>query len=163
MSVLLAEARYMILTDENLAFNLSEWRNQNKCIVFTNGCFDLIHKGHEDLLNQAKAYGDILLVGLNSDQSVKRLKGTERPIQNEVERSNNLFKLDSVDGIIIFNEDTPTQLIAEIKPDVLVKGGDYTIDSIIGAREVIAAGGIVKTVPLTPGYSTSNTIEKMNR
>ena len=127
----------MILSNENLKFHLSNWLSQNKKIVFTNGCFDLIHQGHKDLLNKAKSLGDILIVGL--------------------------CEIGSVDNVIMFDEDTPDRLIREIKPHVLVKGGDYTIDSIVGSRDVLAAGGIVEIIPLTPGYSTSKTIEKMNR
>ena len=153
----------MILSNENLKFHLSNWLSQNKKIVFTNGCFDLIHQGHKDLLNKAKSLGDILIVGLNSDQSVKRLKGIQRPLQNEKERAKNLCEIGSVDKIIIYEEYTPDRLITEIKPHVLVKGGDYTIDSIVGSRDVLSAGGIVEIIPLTPGYSTSKTIEKMNR
>lgn len=153
----------MIVSNENLKFHLSNWFSQNKKIVFTNGCFDLIHQGHKDLLNKAKSLGDILIVGLNSDQSVKRLKGINRPIQNEKERAKNLFEIGIVDKVIIFDEDTPDRLITEIKPHVLVKGGDYTIESIVGSRDVLAAGGIVEIIPLTPGYSTSKTIEKMDR
>lgn len=153
----------MILNNESLAFYLLDWMNQNKRVVFTNGCFDLIHQGHKDLLKKARSFGDILLVGLNSDRSVKRLKGIKRPIQNEIERAKNLCEFGSVDGVIIFYEDTPARLIADIKPDVLVKGGDYTIESIIGAGDVLASGGRVEIVPLTPGYSTSKNLEKMNR
>ena len=153
----------MILSNENLKFHLSNWLSQNKKIVFTNGCFDLIHQGHNDLLSKAKSLGDILIVGLNSDRSVKRLKGIKRPIQNEEERAKNLCEIGSVDNVIMFDEDTPDRLIREIKPHVLVKGGDYTIDSIVGSRDVLSAGGIVEIIPLTPGYSTSKTIEKMNR
>ena len=153
----------MILNNESLAFYLLDWMNQNKRVVFTNGCFDLIHQGHKDLLKKARSFGDILLVGLNSDRSVKRLKGIKRPIQNEIERAKNLCEFGSVDGVIIFYEDTPARLIADIKPDVLVKGGDYTIESIIGAGDVLASGGRVEIVPLTPGYSTSRNLEKMNR
>lgn len=153
----------MILNNESLAFYLLDWMNQNKRVVFTNGCFDLIHQGHKDLLKKARSFGDILLVGLNSDRSIKRLKGIKRPIQNEIERAKNLCEFGSVDGVIIFYEDTPARLIADIKPDVLVKGGDYTIESIIGAGDVLASGGRVEIVPLTPGYSTSKNLEKMNR
>ena len=153
----------MILNNESLAFYLLDWMNQNKRVVFTNGCFDLIHQGHKDLLKKARSFGDILLVGLNSDRSVKRLKGIKRPIQNEMERAKNLCEFGSVDRVIIFYEDTPARLIADIKPDVLVKGGDYTIESIIGAGDVLASGGRVEIVPLTPGYSTSRNLEKMNR
>ena len=153
----------MILNNESLAFYLLDCMNQNKRVVFTNGCFDLIHQGHKDLLKKARSFGDILLVGLNSDRSIKRLKGIKRPIQNEIERAKNLCEFGSVDGVIIFYEDTPARLIADIKPDVLVKGGDYTIESIIGAGDVLASGGRVEIVPLTPGYSTSKNLEKMNR
>ena len=133
----------------------------NKKVVFTNGCFDLLHKGHRDLIKQSFSFGDILIVGLNSDESVKRLKGEDRPMQNEVERKNALLNTGYVNEVYIFDDDTPLELINLIKPDVLVKGGDYTPNEIVGYEEVTSSGGEIKIVPLTPGFSTTSTIENM--
>ena len=142
---------------------LIDWRKNKIDIVFTNGCFDLLHKGHIDLLNKASTYGDILIVGLNSDSSVKKLKGEERPIENESIRSKNLLNLQFVNYVIIFDSETPKDLVEIIMPDVLVKGGDYNSNNIVGAKEVISNGGRVEIVPLTDGYSTSSIIESQNR
>ena len=142
---------------------LVDWRENNIDIVFTNGCFDLLHKGHIDLLNKASTYGDILIVGLNSDCSVKKLKGRERPIENERMRSKNLLNIQSVNYVIIFDKETPQDLVKIIMPDVLVKGGDYNVNNIVGAKEVISNGGRVEIVPLTDGYSTSSIIKSQNR
>ena len=133
----------------------------NKKVVFTNGCFDLLHKGHRDLIKQSFSFGDILIVGLNSDESVKRLKGEDRPMQNEVERKNALLNTGYVNEVYIFDDDTPLELINLIKPDILVKGGDYTPNEIVGYEEVTSSGGEIKIVPLTPGFSTTSTIENM--
>ena len=142
---------------------LIDWRKNKIEIVFTNGCFDLLHKGHIDLLNKASTYGDILIVGLNSDSSVKKLKGKERPIENESIRSKNLLNLQFVNYVIIFDSETPKGLVEIIMPDVLVKGGDYNSNNIVGAKEVILNGGKVKIVPLTDGYSTSSIIKSQIR
>tara|TARA_Y100001968_G_C19381609_1_gene730628 strand:- start:868 stop:1332 length:465 start_codon:yes stop_codon:yes gene_type:complete len=143
--------------------NLIDWRKNKIKIVFTNGCFDLLHQGHIDLLNKAYSFGDILIVGLNSDSSVKKLKGENRPYENERIRSNNLLNLQFVNHVIIFNNDTPQDLVNIIMPDVLVKGGDYNVNNIVGAKEVISNGGRVEIVPLTDGYSTSSIIKSKNR
>ena len=140
-----------------------EWRKKDTNIVFTNGCFDLLHKGHLDLLSKASTYGDILIVGLNSDSSVRKIKGKERPIENEKIRSKNLLKLNYVNYVIIFDSETPQDLIKTIVPNVLVKGGDYNDTTIIGAKEVISNGGKVKIIPLTVGYSTSSIIKLQKR
>ena len=140
-----------------------KWRNNNKKIVFTNGCFDLLHKGHIDLLCKASSCGDILIVGLNSDRSVKQIKGKNRPIQNEELRSKNLSKLKYVNHVLIFDNETPKDLINAIMPDVLVKGGDYNENNIVGAKEVIANGGRIEIVPLTQGYSTSSITKSHKR
>ena len=142
---------------------LINWRKNQIDIVFTNGCFDLLHKGHIDLLNKASSYGDILIVGLNSDSSVKKLKGKERPIENESIRSKNLLNLQCVNYVVIFDSDTPQDLVNIIMPDVLVKGGDYNPQNIVGAKEVISNGGRLEIVPLTNGYSTSSIIKSYNR
>lgn len=135
--------------------------NQGKKIVFTNGCFDIIHKGHVSYLNEAKKLGDLLVIGLNSDASVKRLKGPERPINNEVDRQFVMSNLKAVDFVEIFEEDTPLALILKIKPQVLVKGGDWKIEQIVGAQEVIAQGGEVFSLNFVDGYSTSSIITKI--
>tara|TARA_B100001540_G_scaffold35747_1_gene31707 strand:- start:199 stop:663 length:465 start_codon:yes stop_codon:yes gene_type:complete len=134
-------------------------KERQKKIVFTNGCFDLLHKGHIDLLKKASTYGDILIVGLNSDSSVKILKGQDRPIENEIIRSKKLLEISNVDFVIIFNSETPKDLIIKIMPDVLVKGGDYDKENIVGCNEVISSGGKVKIVPLTKGFSTTSIIK----
>ena len=139
---------------------LGTYRARNFRLVFTNGCFDLLHKGHLDLLLNAAAFGDKLFVGLNSDTSVKKLKGDSRPIQNEKTRAIKLLELKYVDHVIIFEDLTPQKLIHTISPDVLVKGGDYTKNEIVGAKHVISFGGVVKIIPLTPGFSTTSIIEK---
>ena len=124
-------------------------------IVFTNGCFDLLHEGHKHLLKKSKDFGDILIVGLNSDESVRRIKGNTRPIESQEVRVEKLLNLDFVDKVFIFNEDTPIKLINTIKPDVIVKGGDYKIEDIIGSNEVLSKGGQVEIVPLIKGISTT--------
>tara|TARA_B100000212_G_scaffold172532_1_gene129729 strand:- start:459 stop:914 length:456 start_codon:yes stop_codon:yes gene_type:complete len=137
------------------------WKSENKKIVFTNGCFDLLHKGHKDLLAKASAYGDILIIGLNSDKSVKLNKGDSRPIQNQKIRSRALLNSPYVDCVYYFDEKTPINLIHLIKPDVLVKGGDYKPEEIVGALEVKSWSGEVKIIPLTPGFSTTSQINSM--
>lgn len=136
-------------------------KNKDKKIVFTNGCFDILHKGHVTYLAEAKKLGDLLVIGVNSDASVKRLKGSERPINNEDDRSYVLSQLKSVDFTEIFTEDTPLNLILKVKPKVLVKGGDWKIDQIVGAKEVIQAGGEVFSLNFVDGYSTSAIINKI--
>ena len=139
---------------------LTTYRRENFKLVFTNGCFDLLHKGHLNLLSNAAGFGDKLFVGLNSDKSVKKLKGDSRPKQNERTRAQNLLELKYVNHVIIFEDLTPQKLIHTISPDVLVKGGDYKESEIVGAKNVISSGGVVKIVPLTPGFSTTSIIEK---
>jgi len=135
--------------------------NKGKKIVFTNGCFDILHKGHVTYLSEAKKLGDLLIVGLNSDASVKRLKGNERPINNEDDRKFVLSQLKSVDFVEIFNEDTPLSLIMKIMPRILVKGGDWKIDQIVGGKEVIENGGDVFSLNFVDGYSTTSIINKI--
>ena len=139
---------------------LTAYRRETFKLVFTNGCFDLLHKGHLDLLSNASDFGDKLFVGLNSDKSVKQLKGDSRPIQNEKTRAQKLLELKYVNHVIIFEDLTPQKLVHAISPDVLVKGGDYKKSEIVGAKHVISSGGVVKIVPLTPGFSTTSIIEK---
>lgn len=136
-------------------------KNKGKKIVFTNGCFDILHRGHVTYLTEAKKLGDLLVVGLNSDASVKRLKGPERPINNETDRQYVLSQLKAVDFVEIFTEDTPLSLIMKIKPKVLVKGGDWKIDQIVGGKEVISEGGEVFSLNFVDGYSTTSLIHKI--
>jgi D-beta-D-heptose 7-phosphate kinase/D-beta-D-heptose 1-phosphate adenosyltransferase len=129
-------------------------------VVFTNGVFDLLHPGHVDVLLGARRRGDALVVAVNSDQSVRRLKGPERPIRTAAERCYVLAALEMVDTVVVFEQDTPLELLVALRPDVLVKGGDYTEAAIVGAREVHEWGGEVIVIPLTPGHSTTTTIER---
>lgn len=138
------------------------WRDaQHGKVVFTNGVFDLLHPGHVDVLLAARRRGDALVVGVNSDDSVRRLKGPERPVRTEAERSYVLAALGMVDAVVLFTQDTPLELILALRPDVVVKGGDYTEATIVGAREVRGWGGEVVVVPLTPGHSTTSTIQRL--
>ena len=129
--------------------------------MFTNGVFDLLHSGHVDVLTAARIQGDALIVGLNSDASVRRLKGPARPVRNEAERAYVLAALEAVDAVVIFEQDTPLELVRHLEPSVIVKGGDYAPDTVVGAEEVRARGGQVIIVPLTPGQSTTSIIEKL--
>ena len=142
---------------------INKIKSEGKKIVFTNGCFDLLHVGHIKYLSEAKDLGDILIIGLNSDKSVKKLKGNNRPINSFEDRAKLLAALKSVDLVIIFEEQTPENLIQEIVPDVLVKGGDYDIEEIVGYQTVIDNGGQVKTVSFYDGYSSTNYIDKINK
>lgn len=150
-----------ILTREQAAMKISAVRVSGKTVAFTNGCFDILHEGHIFSLSQAAQEADLLVVGVNSDASVKRLKGNERPINNEHSRAHMLAALVLVDMVVVFEEDTPLELITALKPDILVKGGDYTIEQVVGAKEVISLGGRVIINPLVPGYSTTGIIEKI--
>lgn len=134
-------------------------KNKGKKIVFTNGCFDILHLGHVEYLNEAKAQGDVLIIGLNSDQSVRVLKGQDRPINNEEDRKSMLLNLRAVDCVQIFNEQTPLEIIKLINPNILVKGGDWKPEEIVGSDFVIANGGTVKSLMFKRGYSTSNLIQ----
>ena len=153
----------IIIKKEDISKLISKYKNNGLSIVFTNGCFDLLHSGHLDLLRRASEFGDKLIVGLNSDVSVKKLKGRSRPIENESVRSNNLLDKSFVDDVIIFSEITPKKLIEQIMPNVLVKGGDYKKEEIVGYNNVTKNGGVVRIVPLTPGFSTTLIINKSNR
>jgi len=142
--------------------SLAEWRaRQPGRVVFTNGVFDLLHPGHVDVLIGARARGDVLVVGLNSDASVKRLKGPDRPVRSEGERAYVLAALEVVDAVTLFEQDTPLQLVQLLQPDVIVKGGDYSPDTVVGANEVRGRGGEVVIIPLTPGHSTTSTIDRL--
>ena len=152
----------MIITDWDIANNqISKWKEAGCTIVFTNGCFDIIHRGHIKLLSAAKEKGDSLVVGLNGDQSVKRLKGNDRPLQPVEDRAMILDAIESVDMVVCFEEDTPAEIILHFLPDVLVKGGDYTTDTIVGADTVIANGGTVETIPLIPEKSTTALLDRI--
>ena len=146
--------------ENNIVEKCKHWKNISKKIVFTNGCFDLLHKGHLDLLNEASQFGDILLVGLNSDESVKKLKGNSRPIESQNVRKEKLMKMEIISDVITFDEMTPLKLIKVIEPNFIVKGGDYKPENIVGAKEIIKWGGEVKIIKLTPGYSTTDSIKK---
>jgi D-beta-D-heptose 7-phosphate kinase/D-beta-D-heptose 1-phosphate adenosyltransferase len=147
---------------ETFVHHCAATRAAGRSVVFTNGCFDILHRGHLEYLANAASLGNTLVVGVNSDASVKRLKGPLRPVNNEQDRLFALASLLMVDSVCLFDEDTPLSLIEAVKPDVLVKGGDYTIDTIVGAREVLANGGKVEVIPFVEGYSTTGLIEKIH-
>jgi len=140
---------------------VAEWKQLGKRVVFTNGCFDLLHLGHVDYLEKARNLGDVLVVGLNTDDSVSRFKGPQRPIQDEVSRSRVMAALESVDMVVFFDEDTPLDLISALVPQILVKGSDYLAENIVGADVVKNAGGEVKTIDFVPGYSTTRIVERI--
>ncbi len=150
-----------IYTIDAILKQVNAWRLVGKKIVFTNGVFDIVHQGHIASLTEAASYGDILIIGLNADASVKRLKGPTRPINDENARAIVLASFLQTDAIILFEEDTPLEIIKAIMPDVLVKGGDYTIEQIAGAKQVLANGGEVKIAAIIEGVSTTTIIEKM--
>lgn len=145
-----------------LSYKISSLRFLGRKIVFTNGCFDILHLGHVEYLEQARSFGNILVVALNSDLSVKRLKGENRPVNNQEVRSRIIASLWFVDFVCLFEEDTPIEVIKTLKPDVLVKGADYSIEQIAGAKEVLAYGGSVELIQLTEGYSTTGLIKKLS-
>jgi rfaE bifunctional protein nucleotidyltransferase chain/domain len=149
-----------IYTREQIIAQREAWRREGKKVVLTNGCYDILHPGHVWLLDKAHSLGDVLVLALNTDSSVQRLKGTSRPFFSEAERVEMASHLAAVDAIALFDEDTPQQLIADVLPDVLVKGADW-VHFVAGAEEVKAAGGQVVTVPLEPGFSTTNIAEKI--
>lgn len=151
-----------IYTDSNtLAKDIQKWKIYNDKVVFTNGCFDILHLGHIDYLCKAADLGDRLVIGLNTDVSVQKLKGPHRPVINEYTRAMKLASLSFVDAVIYFNEDTPLELITVLQPDVLVKGGDYSVETIVGAEEIIKNGGSVEVIPFLDGHSTTSIIEKI--
>ncbi|MFC1527240.1 D-glycero-beta-D-manno-heptose 1-phosphate adenylyltransferase [Candidatus Neomarinimicrobiota bacterium] len=150
-----------IVNRSEAKMTIDNWRADNKTIVFTNGCFDIIHRGHIEYLQEAKLLGDILIVGLNSNASVRRIKGKLRPYQDEKDRAAILNAMEMVDLVVIFDEETPLNLICELKPNMLVKGGDYDSHSIAGANEVVGWGGSVKILPFFKGYGTSKLVEKI--
>jgi D-glycero-beta-D-manno-heptose 1-phosphate adenylyltransferase len=150
-----------IVSLPQLESKLATWRKQGCKIVFTNGCFDLLHLGHVDYLEKARQLGDKLVVGLNTDASVSRIKGPGRPLQDEMSRGRVMASLLFVDAVVLFDEETPLELIKSVMPDVLVKGDDYSIEQIVGHEVVLANGGEVKTVTLVQGYSTTNIVKKI--
>lgn len=152
-----------ILSTDELKRKVAQWRFLGKSIAFTNGCFDILHAGHIASLSEAAKVADILIVGLNADSSVKGLKGPGRPVNNEESRGLLLASLCLVDAIVLFSDPTPLELIKLVMPDFLVKGGDYKIEEIAGAREVLAAGGKVLINPIVEGFSTTSLIEKLKQ
>ena len=152
-----------ILDGKNLENWLEECRRSGKKIVFSNGCFDILHRGHVEYLSKAAAKGDALIIGLNTDASVRRLKGPTRPVNDENARAFVLAALEFVSAVTLFDEDTPYQLINKVQPDVLVKGSDYKPEDIVGYDIVMAKGGRVETIDLVEGFSTTKTIEKLSR
>ncbi len=156
-------ARQKTFTLKELLNKIAQVRITGKTIGFTNGCFDILHRGHIASLSQAAAEADFLVVGLNSDKSTQELKGPGRPINDEQSRALLLASLSIVDAVVLFEEDTPLELIKAIQPDVIVKGGDYTVEQIAGAKEVIANGGRVVINPIVEGFSTTGLIEKISR
>jgi D-beta-D-heptose 7-phosphate kinase/D-beta-D-heptose 1-phosphate adenosyltransferase len=150
-----------VLDLERLKLRIANWRESGESIVFTNGCFDILHVGHITLLEQCRRFGSKLVLGLNADGSISRLKGPTRPIVGQAERARVMAALAAVDAVVLFEEDTPLELIRAIKPDVLVKGGDYSVETVVGHEEVIAAGGRVEIVPTVEGFSTTNIVKKL--
>ena len=146
-----------------LLIQIEDWKKKGEKIVFTNGCFDLIHPGHLSYLLEAANHGDKLIIGVNTDRSVRKIKGEERPINNQQSRLQLLAALFFVDAVVLFDEPTPADLIKAIKPHVLVKGGDYKIEDIVGAKETIERGGAVKVLNFLPGYSSTHIIEKIKQ
>lgn len=154
-------AESKILNSEELKIRILEWKKNNDVIVFTNGCFDVMHYGHINYLSKAASLGDKLIIGLNSDSSVKKLKGESRPINNEYARAMMLASMIFVDAVVFFSEETPENLIKQVIPNILVKGGDYKINDIVGADFVMDNGGKVEIIPFVDGYSSTNIINNL--
>jgi len=150
-----------ILSLDELLNSLKIQRDNNKKIVFTNGCFDILHRGHIEYLAQAADLADILVIGLNTDNSVSRLKGTNRPLQDEISRAISMAAIQYIDYVVLFDEETPLNLIKNIKPDVLVKGSDYKIENIVGYNILMQYGGEIKTIDFIEGYSTTKIVDKI--
>ncbi|MCR6642375.1 MAG: D-glycero-beta-D-manno-heptose 1-phosphate adenylyltransferase [Sporocytophaga sp.] len=150
-----------IQTWDSIIPEVKSWKERGEKVVFTNGCFDILHLGHADYLEKSRSLGDRLIVGVNTDASVKKLKGPERPVNPEYARARLLAALEFVDAVILFDEDTPFELISHVIPDILVKGNDYTIENIVGADIVMKHGGEVKTISLVDGFSTTGIIGKI--
>lgn len=152
-----------IIDINNIESHLTYWNLKNKKIVFTNGCFDILHRGHIEYLAQAANYGDVLVIGLNTDNSVRKIKGDSRPVQDQVARAMVLASLQFVSAVILFDEDTPYELIKSVQPDILIKGSDYNPEDIVGYDIVTAKGGEVITIDFIEGYSTTSIIEKLKK
>ena len=152
-----------IISGDSLTKKIALWRFKNYKIVFTNGCFDILHRGHVEYLCKAASYGDVLIVGLNSDASVRNIKGESRPVQDEKSRALILASLQYVTVVVLFDEDTPYNLIKQVQPDVLVKGADYNPEEIVGYDIVSAKGGEVVTIDLVEGHSTTNILNKISK
>lgn len=161
MSKTLNKIYSKIINKDNYRNFINNFKKENKKVVFTNGCFDIIHKGHVEYLAKAADFGDVFIIGLNTDKSVSRLKGKNRPIQDEMSRALGLAAFSFVGYVILFDEDTPLKLITEIVPDVLIKGADYKAEDIVGYDVIVKSGGEVKTIEFTEGYSTSKIVEKI--
>ena len=152
-----------IVTLSEASAQVREWQRAGQLVVFTNGCFDLIHMGHVDYLEKARLLGDRLVIGLNTDDSVSRFKGPERPLQDQQSRARVLAAMQFIDLVVFFDDDTPLNLISELLPNILVKGSDYLADNIVGADVVKKNGGVVRTIDFVPGYSTTRIVEKIKR
>ena len=161
MSKALERVKNKIFNKNNLLEKLEIWRDANKKIVFTNGCFDLIHLGHIEVLARSADLGDILIIGVNTDSSIKELKGNNRPIIEEDSRAQQLASLEFVDAVILFNEQTPLKLIKVIKPNIITKGGDYNSEQVVGKEIAVKNEGEVIIIPLTQGYSTTSILDKI--
>jgi len=159
----LAVIQSKIIDIDQLDSKLAYWNFKNKKIVFTNGCFDILHRGHIEYLAQAANFGDILMIGLNTDDSVRKLKGYPRPVQDQYTRALLLASLHFVNAVVYFDEDTPYDLIKRVQPDILIKGSDYHVEDIVGYDIVMQKGGEVKTIDFIPGYSTTSIIEKLKK
>jgi len=155
-------SRKILPLDEGIKI-ISGWKQYEFKVVFTNGCFDILHLGHLDYLEKSRNLGDKLVIGLNTDRSVSQLKGPNRPVNNEYVRARMLAAMSFVDLVIAFNEETPLELIQKVKPDILIKGKDYSIENIVGAEFVLGNGGDVKTIDLLEGYSTTEIIKKIKK
>ena len=160
---LISKVREKIITTDNLVLKVSQWKKNKMKVAFTNGCFDILHLGHLEILTKSKEFGDRLIVAVNSDASVRKLKGKERPINDFQTRSNMLASFSFVDYVVEFSDDTPKKLIQIIKPDFLIKGGDYKKKDIVGNDIVSSYGGETIIIPLIDGLSTTNTINKLNK
>lgn len=152
-----------ILTRQQAVDQVNQWRAEGQQLVFTNGCFDIVHLGHIDYLEKARSLGDRLILGLNTDASVSCIKGPNRPVVNEYARARLMAALAFVDIVTFFGDATPLGLIEALQPDILVKGDDYTVNTIVGADFVLSRGGRVETIALVPGYSTSKLIERLKQ
>jgi rfaE bifunctional protein nucleotidyltransferase chain/domain len=152
-----------IIDINNIEQNLTYWNLKNKKIIFTNGCFDILHRGHVEYLAQAASHGDVLIIGVNTDSSVRRIKGETRPVQDEYARALLLASLSFVTAVVLFDDDTPYNLIKRIQPDILIKGSDYGIKEIVGSDIVLTKGGKVITIDFIKGYSTTSIIEKLKK